>query len=265
MSDLLGPLLGEGRTAEVFAYDDGSVVKLLRPGFDSAILRLEAAKTRAAVAAGAPAPDVKGEVEVEGRLGVVFDQVEGPALVEKILSRPHRVSHWAATLAQTQHSILERTTTLLPDVREVLAAKIRSVDLLSSGQRDRALRSLKDLPDGSSVLHGDLHPLNLHPTPEGPMVIDWLDATRGHPAADIARSLWLSSPYAIPHDFPGWQLAVLLVRAFRRAYLKNILSLTGLTEKDLAPWRLPVLAARLAEGIEHEQRALLAEVARLST
>jgi hypothetical protein len=216
------------------------------------------------VAAGAPAPKVKSEIEVEGRLGLEFERIDGPALVEKILSRPHRVSRWAATLAETQHSILERTTSLLPEVREALAAKIRSVDLLSSDHRDQALSSLKNLPDGSSVLHGDLHPLNIHLTPGGPVVINWLDASRGHPAAGVVRSLWLSSPYAIPRDFPGWRLAVLLVRAFRRPYLKTILSLTGLNNEDLGPWRLPVLAARLSEGIAHEQRPLLAEVARLS-
>jgi hypothetical protein len=263
MSTQLGPLIGEGRTAEVYAYGEG-VIKLLRPGFDPAILHLEAAKTRAAVTAGAPAPKVKGEVELDGRLGAVFDRIEGPVLVEKILRQPHRIAHWAATLAETQHSILERTTSLLPDVREVLARKIRSVEVLSPHQRDQALGSLKGLPGGSSVLHGDLHPLNIHLTTEGPMVIDWLDAARGHPAADIARSLWLSSSHAIPHDFPGWRLAVLLTRAFRRTYLKTILSLTGLSNEDLEPWRLPVLAARLSEGIEHEQRPLLEEVARLS-
>ena len=57
-------------------------------------------------------------------------------------------------------------------------------------------RTVKDalaaLPDGNRVLHGDFHPLNVF-VGDADTVIDWVDATSGPAAADLARSAWLTS------------------------------------------------------------------------
>jgi aminoglycoside phosphotransferase (APT) family kinase protein len=39
---------------------------------------------------------------------------------------------------------------------------------------------------GDRLVHRDLHPLNIMMTPDGPMVIDWANASAGDPAFDIA-------------------------------------------------------------------------------
>ncbi|TMA37195.1 MAG: aminoglycoside phosphotransferase family protein, partial [Deltaproteobacteria bacterium] len=43
---------------------------------------------------------------------------------------------------------------------------------------------LETLPDGDQLCHGDMHPGNIMLSRRGPMVIDWTNARRGHPAAD---------------------------------------------------------------------------------
>ena len=43
---------------------------------------------------------------------------------------------------------------------------------------------------GDDILHLDLHPLNVLMTADGPVVIDWPNARRGHAMADVAHT-WL--------------------------------------------------------------------------
>lgn len=247
----------------MFAYGDDRVVKLLRPGFSEEWLRYEAEKTKAAVIAGVPAPRVHGEIVSEGRLGVIFDQVRGPSLLDEIQRAPLRFLHWGSVMARAHLRVLGSRTDQLPDIKVFLAAKIKGTNPLSAPQRRRLIDLLDDLPDGDQVLHGDLHPLNVFLTETGPMVIDWMDAARGSPAADIARSLFLVSPYAIPPEFPRRRTLGWLARGLRIAYLRSMLQGTGLGYDEIRRWRLPVLAGRLSEGIEHEKVPLWREVNRL--
>jgi len=47
------------------------------------------------------------------------------------------------------------------------------------------------MPDGDRLCHGDFHPINVLGDLAQPLVIDWLDAARGAPAADACRSYLL--------------------------------------------------------------------------
>lgn len=240
-------------------------MKLLRPGFSEAALRTEAQKTASAVAAGVQAPAVHGFEEVDGRLGVVFDRAYGRLMLDEILSAPHRVRRWGALLAEFHVRLMEHESDQLPDVREVLAEKIRLAEALTKEQRRQSLDALATLPEGTAVLHGDFHPLNVYLSESGPTIIDWLDASRGPIEADIVRSLWLTSRHVIPPDFPNrWAIAPAAVM-LGRSYRLTVLRLIGLSEADLQPWRLPVIAGRLSEGIQHEEKSLVDEVRRQIT
>jgi aminoglycoside phosphotransferase (APT) family kinase protein len=63
-------------------------------------------------------------------------------------------------------------------------------------ERTRAdlLRRLEGTPAGGALYHGDLHPGNVILAERGSVVIDWVNALRVHPAADVARS-WVLMRY----------------------------------------------------------------------
>ncbi len=262
MANLLEPPIGIGRTAEVFAWEEGTVLKLLRPGFDPAGLEAEAAKTRAASAAGAPAPRVHGLVEVDGRRGLVLDRVNGVSMLTALLGRRRAVWSFGTALADVHGGVLACRPAGLSPIATRLTAAIGRAGLPTPTER-RALAAVGDLPTGDALLHGDLHPDNVFGAPDEVVVIDWVDATIGHPAADIARTSWMLSGPAIPPDLPQRHLAVAFSAILRRAYTRRILQVTGVGRADLDGWRLPVLAARIAEGIDHEQPFLHREVERL--
>lgn len=151
----------------------------------------------------------------------------------------------------------------LPGVKKFMADKIDHADP-PSGQRRSAKDHMMELPNGEATLHGDFHPGNVLVTSDGPRAIDWGEASRGDLAADIARTMVLLTPESagVIAALPGSIAS--LVSEFADAYVKRSLQVTGATIETIAPWRLPVIAARLSEGITEQVDLLQAEVARLT-
>ena len=88
----LGPLLGRGYVAEVFAYGEGKAIKLFfdEDSFDDA--ELEARVTNEAIAHGISVPRVWDMVNVEGRPGIVMDRIEGESMLQWGTRFPWRIS-----------------------------------------------------------------------------------------------------------------------------------------------------------------------------
>src|SRR3984957_3816830 len=82
MRGSLGEKIGEGAYADVYAWAPGRVLKLFKSGFPRRHSWWEARMTRAAFAAGAPAPEAFDEVTLEGRFGVVLQRLDGPTLLQ---------------------------------------------------------------------------------------------------------------------------------------------------------------------------------------
>ncbi len=82
----LGEKIGEGTTSDIHAWAPGQVVKLFKPGVAARHARYEARVTRAAFAAGAPAPEVFDDVTLEGRFGFVMPRFDGPSLKQLLLT-----------------------------------------------------------------------------------------------------------------------------------------------------------------------------------
>jgi hypothetical protein len=90
MRGSLGEKIGEGAFADVHAWAPGQVVKLFKAGVPQRVSWWEARMTRAVFAAGGPAPEVLGEVTLEGRFGIVLARLDGPTLLQ--LSRSGAVT-----------------------------------------------------------------------------------------------------------------------------------------------------------------------------
>lgn len=261
--DLPDEPIAVGRTADVYALDDDRVLKLLKQGFASAMAQTEADKTRTAHMAGASTPAVFDVVEADGRHGIVFERVEGDLLLDDIVLDAMRFREWAKVFADAHVGVLSRSTSELPDIREVLRHKIESGDL-PIAKEQAALAVLAVAPDGDSVLHGDFHPGNIIFTTGEPVTIDWVNAASGHAGADIARTLWLISPATMSDAIPNKRVMTMIQGYFRKRYRKICSSKLKIDRRVIDAWRLPVVAARLSEGIQREEPALRAEVDRLT-
>jgi aminoglycoside phosphotransferase (APT) family kinase protein len=242
--------IGRGETAELIAVDGDRVAKRFRQGFDAEVARREAANARLAREAGLPVPRVHSVTVSNGRPTIVYERVDGPTMRSRLCRPPgpRRHARRLAALQATVHSV-EPGPTELPATRERLAGEIDRVPGLPAADGRRILSVLDGLPAGRALCHGDLHPGNVLLADRGPVVIDWLDAGRGHPAADVARtSLLLRYGGA-----PG--LATSAVRrAVQRWYLDAYCGRTDVDRKQVRAWELPVATARLNEGVPEESR-----------
>lgn len=251
--------------ADVWALGHGRVVKLYRAGARSDSAGHEAAAARLAHGSGVPTPDAVDVVTIDGRPGVVFERVDGPTVLEVIVSAPARVAALARDLARLHAEIHACGARELRGQRDRLRARIERVRIAPAGVTAAALASLDRLPDGGALCHGDFHPGNVVLTARGPVVIDWFDATRGEPAADVARTRVLVR-FAAP---PGAAAASAIDRvraAFDDAYTAGYVALTALSRAAIDDWTLAVAAARLADPIPRaEYEALAALTLALTT
>jgi aminoglycoside phosphotransferase (APT) family kinase protein len=256
--------LARGQTAEIFAHGNQHVLKLFLRGRPAGKARYEALISHAVYASGVPAPAVYAVVERDGRRGVVYERVSGASMEHALTSRPWRLPELADQLASVHAAIHAYALPGLPELRAQLERRINSATPLPTGLRQAALAALEGLPGGAALCHGDFHPGNLLLSSRGPLVIDWENASCGHPHADVARTLLLIRMGHLYTPPGAYRLATLLfLRLFATRYLRAYTRLTGAQPAQIARWQLPLAAARLSEGVATEERGLLELVQRM--
>ncbi len=185
----LGEKIGEGTTADIHAWAPGQVVKLFKPGAAARHARYEARMTRAAFAAGAPAPEVFDDVILEGRFGIVLTRFDGPSLLQLLLTGAVSHAEVGAILATLYMSVHKTPPPPdVPSLRDWMAAVSRtSADVLPEHIAAGVLALIDRLPPGDGLCHADLHPGNVIMTADGAKIIDWVCAVRAPAIFDIGR------------------------------------------------------------------------------
>lgn len=255
--------LAQGRTAEIFAWPDGQVLKLYRPFVPAAWVMHETTLSRLVAELGIPAPAVGETMTVDGRPGTIYERIDGPSLLDTLFTQPWRLTAVACQLAELQFRLHTVSAPALPPLHASLTQRIIDAPNLTDNLRSHALQTLEQLPDGDKVCHGDFHPGNIILAPRGPVIIDWMTATAGNPLADVARTSMMLRYGEVP---PGALKSVIsLLRALlHRNYLNQYRQRFAFSPDDLRAWMLPVMAARLWEDIAEERPLLLAALAQLS-
>jgi len=134
---------------------------------------------------------------------------------------------------------------------------------LSKGERERIIDYLASLADGDKLCHGDFHPDNII-VGEYPWVIDWMNATVGSPAADVARTVILLTTGTLPNGTPNllkWIINKMRQRLIQ-TYIDEYLRLANMSYSKIESWILPVAAARLGEGLSNEEQQEILQVVR---
>ena len=86
-------------------------------------------------------------------------------------------------------------------------------------------------------------------TSHGPVIIDWIDATRGSPILDIARSTLLIGGGSLPPGTPMPWLVKLFRRLAYNTYMRRYFQLNPIDRQQVSEWLPVAAAARLDEGI----------------
>jgi aminoglycoside phosphotransferase (APT) family kinase protein len=149
---------------------------------------------------GYPVPEVFS-VSDDG-IDMVMARIDGPTMIEAATSQPSRLEEFARELAAL-HQSLHRL-----QVPEWLTAA--------------------PCGSGESLLHMDLHPLNVILSNEGPVVVDWTNAARGNPLVDVAVTWVLLASGEVVGD----PVEAMMVNVGRETFLRAFLKPFPKTELD---------------------------------
>jgi len=259
MMSLGGPI-AVGRTAEIYAWEEGQVLKLFHGWVQPDSVGYEARIARAVHAAGLPVPAVGEIVKIDGRLGLIYERVDGASMSETLTAKPWMLPRFGRLLAEWHADVhASSITPELPSQRQRLENKIRAAEALPPDLKEATLRALDRMPDGDRLCHGDFMPANVMITARGPVVIDWTDATRGNPLADVARSSVIILGVTAPTPSVPW-LVKAAIRWYHRMYLNRYFQLRPGGREEWRAWKPIVAAARLSESIPEIQEWLLGQV-----
>jgi aminoglycoside phosphotransferase (APT) family kinase protein len=239
------------------------VLKLYREDVPRADVEREAANARAIARTGLATPAVADVVTHEGRVGLVIKRVVGPTMLAALAANPDDAAALAGRFAWLHAEIHGFDEAALPDQHETLAADVARAPDVAAPVRDAAQARLEARPHGSSICHGDFHPLNVIVSADRLWVVDWSKATRGHPDADVARTLMLLRLTNVPRDAaPSVRDGVERARAtFLARYLEAYEPMRPIVKDDVMAWMLPITVARLAREVSDNERRQLAALA----
>ena len=237
----IGDLLGSGKEAEVYEHGE-SVLKLYRaPASKSAAFR-EAANLAIIESSGVAAPKVSEVRQYGDRWGLLMTRARGQPFANAMITQPALIPKYLGEMVRLHRQIHGQSMTALPELRARLASNIQRATALNIAHREQLLTGLESLPNGDALCHGDFHPWNVLGSPGRAMIVDWLDACRGSPAADVCRTYVL-----MHHTAP--ETAASYVETYARA--------SGNDVGEIFAWLPFVAAARLAEGVSREEGELI--------
>ena len=241
--------LARGRTADVYKWDDGYVLKLFHHGFPLEDIEYELRIARAVHASGIKSPVAHELIRVNGRNGLVYDRVNGESMAAMLQHKPWKLFACAKTLAQLHarmHDFVFGAD--MPKQRGKLQRKIENAPALPTPLKTALLTVLHSLPESDCVCHGDFHFDNVLLTESEPVIIDWMDASCGNPLADVARTSIILLGIVENREMHNPALKF-LVRVFHSIYLREYFRLRPQGRAEYIRW-LPIVAgARLSEQI----------------
>lgn len=197
----LGRLVREGKS-RLYEHGHGQLLRTFdRP---LATVQREILRSREARAAGLPAVEVSAQPLRldDGSFGIVLASADMTLASLRLKSHPEdspRIFDALARLLGRVHDAPAWES--LPYQHEQMSARIASVARVSLRTRQQALRWLEELPGGDRVCHGGFQASEAFMSEASWQTTGWRNATRGNPAADLARSLLI---LADPGGKGGW-------------------------------------------------------------
>ena len=234
--------LAVGRVSDVYINSEKQVLKLLHKTVTDWKVEDEFRRCQVVAQAGVPSPKALELVELEGRKGILFEWAGKQDLLKAKLENPLNLWSGAHFMSEVHQDFLSRKAPDLPDIKE---EALRMSHELPPGtirpeQFEILERYLDQLPGGDSICHMDFHPSNIMLNDPGYSVIDWAEAVKGSPEADVAMTcLMLSTAETAPGISFLLKLIIPVFRkAFEKQYRVHVTSRMGFSVEGLKKWDL---------------------------
>ncbi|MHA1501825.1 MAG: aminoglycoside phosphotransferase family protein [Candidatus Heimdallarchaeota archaeon] len=261
----IGKLIGRGRTADVFEMDDNKILKLYHENFPKRAVQSEYDTSNYIQDHLSIVPRVFDLIEYQGKNGIIFEKIEGIALLEYLVNNPFQIFKIAKQIAKLQveiHNLEFKENDLQKSYFEYDIKNCKKID---EQTKEIILEMLDKLPADNKLCHRDFHPDNVMRSSKGLIVIDWMTATSGSPAGDVARSYYILKHGAPMDSVPFFEkIKIAIYRGvISRRYLREYLKLSKLKRKDIKKWEIVIITGRLNENIPQEHDYILKRIKKI--
>ncbi|MET3289102.1 UNVERIFIED_CONTAM: Ser/Thr protein kinase RdoA (MazF antagonist) [Brevibacillus sp. OAP136] len=256
---MAGQHIGSGKTADVYICEGGNVLKLFKPEVPMFLVDQELLAHEAVMGANLPVPRTFGKVEAEGRLGIVYERVDGTSLIERLIHQPEAVTQLANEFAALHRRVHQAKAEKLPGLQAILKRNLHVAEPLTADEKQAVATYIDQLPVQDQLCHMDFHPDNILYTAGGPVILDWMTAVSGNALADVARTIVILKYASLPPNLPEpVKEGVMAIRErfvadYQRAYFAE----EEERESEMEAWFLPIMAARLCEGVPSDEKERL--------
>ncbi|MGG2092213.1 aminoglycoside phosphotransferase family protein [Bacillus sp. S13(2024)] len=248
--------IGEGITAEIYLWNEKEIIKLFHDSIHESLIEKEFLVSQEIQNLGLPVPKVGNKVSYQNRTGIIYEKIDGVTLTEQLAKDPMNVGKEAKRFAELHFHIHSVESSTLSDTRKILISHVNRCNRFTLEQKEKIAAYMSTLPMDQAVCHMDFHPDNILMSEQGPIVIDWMTTGYGNPFADVARTVIILKYAYLPASISESvkQGIIRLRHAFCEEYVKEYLTLSKGTWKDIESWFLPIMAARLIEGIPQGEK-----------
>ena len=184
--------MARGATGVVYRVDDDTILKLYSPGNPIIFAEEEQRKARTALIAGVPTAIPYEIVKCGSSYGVLFELVKAQTAAAVIMAdTDENLPKWGRKLGNLLKEIHSREadTTQLRNMKDIYAAHINSLDgYITPQQKEQVLNTMAQIPDRTTMLHGDFHTRNVMLQDGEFLLIDMIDCGWGHPIFDLSMN-----------------------------------------------------------------------------
>lgn len=230
--------IGAGRMAKVYLWQ-GFAYKCFESDYPDAWIEYEVKVQNTISQSGLPTVNYYAS---ELPKSIKMDYIEGISLADRILKDKHKNGiEDLICLIDRVHAVKAFD---LPDLNSFLIREIGKVEF-DEKIKAEAIRYVSELPEGDTLCHLDFHYLNILFSKDQYYIIDWINAKRGNPIFDFARS------YVILHEH---------VFRMSKKFLTQIKKIRHYEDSDFNKVILVMAVHRLSETDSDRLRLLIDEV-----
>jgi uncharacterized protein (TIGR02172 family) len=182
-------LIGRGAIGSVYRLDDENIVKVYEKDVPFEVIDRERIAARAAFVAGLPCAITYDTVDVDGKIGIVYEMFKADTLASVIMKNPEKIALYAADVADIARSMHTAEAVGVDSVKKLWLDWCEGIrSKISDDEFESAKAVINAVPDASTFVHGDLHPKNIMVVPETGeyLLIDMGDVGYGSPVFDLA-------------------------------------------------------------------------------
>lgn len=259
-------LICESVNGSVFRYKKGMMVKVFREDVPFEEVEAERLNTKNALICGVPTVISFSIVKVNGRYGILYEEVDAKTLAQAIAEDPKRTMEYATMFAKFMKELhqIEVPGDMLPNIksryREWLEMTKSNMNNITWEKMQGLIESVADT---NTFVHGDINLNNVYLVGDELMLVDMSSCGYGHPIFDL-QAIY-ATLIAIEDKKPGYvekhlglypEHARLFWNTFLNRYVDDISSESGV--RTIAKDGRVIIADKL--DILLEQYYILKEV-----